>query len=406
MNILVAHNYYQQTGGEDQVFLAECNLLESYGHQVHRYTLHNDEIETTPPLKLLEKTIWNRSVYRELRILIQQHQIQVVHFHNTFPLISPAAYHAAKAEGAGVVQTFHNYRLLCPNALFLRDGKVCEDCLGKRIPWHAIQHNCYRESKSASAAVVTMLTAHRLIRTWNSQVDAYIALTDFARDKFIQGGLPAEKVFVKPNFVNPDPGIGAGKGEYALFVGRLSVEKGIDILLKAWGQLNVKIPLKILGDGSLASVVSAESQQSSVIEWLGRRPMEDVYTLMQNAQFLIFPSKWYEGLPRTLIESFACGTPVIAANLGAMSSFVTPYETGLHFQPGNSEDLAAQVDWAIAHPKELSSMRHKARTEFEVRYTAENSYQRLLEIYRLVKDNSSSPCSFEKTVSIPPSPGL
>ncbi|WP_342745952.1 glycosyltransferase family 4 protein [Brunnivagina elsteri] len=379
----MAHNYYQQTGGEEQVFLAECNLLENYGHQVYRYILNNDQIETTPPLELLGKTIWNRDVYREMRSLIQQHHIQIVHFHNTFPLISPAAYYAAKAEGAGVVQTFHNYRLLCPNALFLRDGKICEDCLGKAIPWQGIEHNCYRGSKSASAAVVTMLTTHRLLQTWNRQVDAYIALTDFARDKFIQGGLSPEKVFVKPNFVDLDPGVGEGKGGYALFVGRLSVEKGIDVLLDAWAQIGTKIPLKILGDGLLASEVSKATKNLPGIEWLGRRPMDDVYALMQNAQFLIFPSKWYEGLPRTLIESFACGTPVIAANLGAMSSFVTPYETGLHFQPGNSDDLVTQVEWAIAHPELLSNMRHKARTDFEVKYTPENNYWQMLDIYRL-----------------------
>ncbi len=381
MNILVAHNYYQQVGGEEQVFLAECNLLESHGHQVYRYILNNDRIETTPALELLGKTIWNWDVYREIRSLIQQHQIQVVHFHNTFPLISPAAYYAAKAEGAGVVQTFHNYRLLCPNALFLRDGKVCEDCLGKAIPWQGIQHNCYRQSKSASAAVVTMLATHRLIQTWNRQVDAYIALTDFGRDKFIQGGLPPEKVVVKPNFVDPDPGIGAGTGGYALFVGRLYVEKGIDVLLEAWKQLGAKIPLKILGDGLLAPEVIKAAQTFPGIEWLGRRSMADVYGMMQNAQFLIFPSKWYEGLPRTLIESFACGTPVIAPNLGAMSSFIAPYETGLHFQPGNVKDLVSQVEWAIANPEQMFKMRQNARTEFEIRYTADQSYQQLVKIY-------------------------
>ena len=381
MNILVAHNYYQQIGGEEQVFLSECNLLESHGHRVYRYILNNDQIKFTPPLELLGKTIWNWDVYREIRSLIRQHKIQIVHFHNTLPMISPSAYYAAKAEGASVVQTFHNYRLLCANALFLRDGKVCEDCLGKAIPWQGIQHNCYRGSKSASAAVVTMLTTHRLLQTWNRQVDAYIALTDFARDKFIEGGLPAEKIFVKPNFVDPDPGVGEGKGGYALFVGRLSVEKGIDVLLEAWAQLGTKIPLKILGDGPLASKVSETTQQLPGIEWLGRRPMEDVYALMQNAQFLIFPSKWYEGLPRTLIECFACGTPVIAANLGAMSSFVTHYETGLHFQPGDAEDLVTQVEWALAHPELLFKMRQNTRTEFETKYTSSESYQQLAKIY-------------------------
>jgi glycosyltransferase involved in cell wall biosynthesis len=382
MNILMAHNYYQQSGGEDQVFADESQLLEQYGHHVHRFTMHNDQIDGTSQLALLGKTIWNREVYAELRSLIRQHKIQVVHFHNTFPLISPAAYYAAKAEKVAVIQTLHNYRLFCLNALFLRDGKVCEDCLGQPVPWQGVRHSCYRDNTAASAAVATMLTTHRLLQTWNQQVDAYIALTEFARDKLIQGGLPATKVIVKPNFVNPDPGFGQGEGNYALFVGRLSVEKGIDVLLTAWERLGQKIPLKILGDGTLAPQVSDAAQKWVGVEWLGRQPMEQVYALMKSAQFLIFPSKWYEGLPRTLIEAFACGTPVIAANLGAMSSFVTAYETGLHFQPGNADDLVTQVEWAIAHPQKLQQMRRNARSVFEKHYTPIESHQTLVNIYQ------------------------
>jgi len=381
MNILMAHNYYQQAGGEDQVFADESQLLEQYGHHVHRLTMHNDQIDSTPQLKLLGQTIWNWDVYHELRSLIRQHQIQIVHFHNTFPLISPAAYYAAKAEKAVVVQTLHNYRLFCLNALFLRDGKVCEDCLDQPIPWSGIQHSCYRDNQAASAAVATMLTTHRLLQTWQQQVDTYIALTEFARNKLIQGGLPAAKVVIKPNFVDPDPGFGQGEGNDALFVGRLSVEKGIDVLLTAWERLGQKIPLKILGDGALAPQVSDAAEKWLGVEWLGRQPMEQVYALMQSAQFLIFPSKWYEGLPRTLIEAFACGTPVIASNLGTMSSFITPYETGLHFQPGNADDLVTQVEWAISNPQKLAQMRQNARSEFEKRYTSAESYQVLINIY-------------------------
>jgi len=381
MNILMAHNYYQQAGGEDQVFADESQLLEQYGHHVHRLTMHNDQIDSTPQLKLLGQTIWNWDVYHELRSLIRQHQIQIVHFHNTFPLISPAAYYAAKAEKAVVVQTLHNYRLFCLNALFLRDGKVCEDCLDQPIPWSGIQHSCYRDNQAASAAVATMLTTHRLLQTWQQQVDTYIALTEFARNKLIQGGLPAAKVVIKPNFVDPDPGFGQGEGNYALFVGRLSVEKGIDVLLTAWERLGQKIPLKILGDGALAPQVSDAAEKWLGVEWLGRQPMEQVYALMQSAQFLIFPSKWYEGLPRTLIEAFACGTPVIASNVGTMSSFITPYETGLHFQPGNADDLVTQVEWAISNPQKLAQMRQNARSEFEKRYTSAESYQVLINIY-------------------------
>lgn len=376
----MVHNFYQHAGGEDQVFAAESELLENQGHSVWRYTLHNDQIKTTQPIVAAGKTLWNHAVYQDVRSLIRQHQIQVAHFHNTFPLVSPAAYYAAKAEGAAVVQTFHNYRLLCANALFLRDGKVCESCLGKPAI-AAVQNGCYRNSKVASAAVATMLSAHWAAKTWTRQVDRYIALTEFARQKFIQGGVPAEKLVVKPNFVAPDPGVGAGDGGYALFVGRLSEEKGVDLLLDAWKQLDGKLPLKIVGDGPLADRVAAAVGRVPGIEWLGRRATDEVYTLLKGAIALVFPSKWYEGLPRTIVEAFAAGTPVIAANLGSMSSLVTPHRTGLHFQPGSAEDLVAKVEWAIEHREILAQMRQQVRAEYETNYTPDQSYRQLIDIY-------------------------
>jgi glycosyltransferase involved in cell wall biosynthesis len=381
MNILTVHNYYQHQGGEEQVFQSESELLEENGHQVWRYTLTNDRIGEMSSLSLLGKTLWNHQVYGELRSLIRKEQIQIAHFHNTFPLISPSAYYACKAEGIPVIQTCHNYRLLCANGMFLREGKVCEDCLGKLIPVPSIQHKCYRNSQTASAGVAAMLTTHRLAKTWNRQVDKYIALTEFARQKLIQGGISPQKIVVKPNFVNPDPGFGDGSGGYALFVGRLSQEKGIDLLLSAWEQIGNTFPLKIVGDGPLADRVEAAANSSLGIDWVGRKSMEEVYTLMKDAAFLVFPSRWYEGFPRTIIESFAVGTPVIAANLGSMSTLITPQQTGLHFQAGNVEDLVAKVMWAGNNLEYMTQLRQKTRAEFLAKYTTEDNYRTLLEIY-------------------------
>lgn len=381
MQILIIHNYYQHRGGEEQVFQAESDLLKANGHSVWHYTVTNDQIKEMSSIALLGKTLWNQQVYRELRSLIQKEHIQVAHFHNTFPLISPSAYYACKAERIPVIQTCHNYRLLCPNAMFLRDGQVCEDCIGKWMPFPSVQHKCYRNSRIASAGVAAMLTTHRLAQTWNRQIDTYIALTEFARQKLVQGGIPADKVIVKPNFVHPDPGCGDGKGGYALFVGRLSTEKGIDLLLAAWQELGNKIPLKIVGDGPLADQVSAAVNRIPGVCWLGRKPMEDVYALMKEAMFLVFPSRWYEGLPRTIIESFAVGTPVLASNLGSMSSLITPGETGFHFETGNVKDLVNQVLKAIAQVELMADMRLRVRTKFIENYMAETSYQKLEEIY-------------------------
>jgi glycosyltransferase involved in cell wall biosynthesis len=383
MKILLCHNFYQQYGGEDQVFNTETDLLKTRGHQVLHYTVHNQAVNTMHPLALGKVTIWNHQIYRELRALLHQEKPQVVHFHNTFPLISPAAYYAAYKEDIPVIQSLHNYRLLCPNAQFLRAGQVCEDCLPHFIPWPGIVHACYRRNRAATTVVATMLVVHRVWHTWQKMVDTYVVPTEFARRKFIEGGLPASKIFVKPNFVYPDPGVGGGSGRYALFVGRLSPEKGLDTLLAAWSHLNTKIELKIVGDGPLAEQVVAATRRLSSVEWLGQLSHQQVLALMKEAYILLFPSVWYEGLPLVIIEAYAVGLPVVASNLGAMSSLVDPGRTGLHFQANNAEDLATQVQWALEHPAELSQMRQAARQEFQENYSADQTYQRLIDLYNL-----------------------
>lgn len=383
MRVTILHNYYQQAGGEDQVFANESNLLENHGHEVYRYTMHNDRIQNMNRLLLTKNTIWNNHTYRELRSLFRQKNTQIAHFHNTFPLISPAAYYAAKDEGVAVVQTLHNYRLLCPNAAFFRDDNICEECLGKTVPWPGIVHACYRNSRAATAVITATLSFHRALATWQKMVDVYIALTEFAKLKFIAGGLPANKIIVKPNFVNPDPGEGNQSGEYALFVGRLTPEKGISTLISAWEKLQGKIPLKIAGDGPLSHIVAQATQKIPQVEWLGRIPLPQVYSLMKEATFLVFPSEWYEGLPCTIIEAFATGTPVIAANIGAAQSLVEPDRTGWLYTPGNPADLAAKVTYALTHRAKLLQMHTIARNEFESKYTAEPNYQKLIEIYNI-----------------------
>jgi glycosyltransferase involved in cell wall biosynthesis len=391
MKILAVHNRYQRPGGEDQVFVDETALLETRNHRVLRYEVHNDQVKQVNRLTLAKDTVWNTSAYRELGALIRRERPHVVHFHNTLPLVSPAGYYAARAEGVPVIQTLHNYRLLCPVALFFRDGRVCEDCMGKAVPWPGVVHRCYRGSRTASGVIATMLTVHRALRTWTEMVDVYVALTEFARNKFIEGGLPAGKIVVKPNFVAPDPGRGQGGGGYALFVGRLAPEKGTETMLAAWDRLGTRIPLKIVGDGPLRDrVVEAAARQSNV-EWLGHRPVEDVHALMGKADMLVFPSQWYETFGRVVAEAFAAGTPVIAANIGAVAELVEHGRTGLKFRPGDPEDLVTQVEWALSHSAELRSMREEVRAEFEAKYTAERNYRALMEIYEAALERNKVP---------------
>lgn len=385
MQILSAHNRYQVRGGEDECSDAEINLLRVKGNFVDVYEENNDRVNQLGNFQTAIKTIWSQETYQKVKRQLEDKSYDAVHVQNFFPLISPAIYCASQESGVPVVQTLHNYRLLCPNGQFFRDDHPCEDCLGKLIPLPGIIHACYRESVVATSLVAAMLTVHRMKRTWTEMIDVYVALTEFAREKFIQGGLPAEKIVVKPNFVYPDPGFRPGKGKYAIFVGRLSSEKGIDLLLEAWKHLETKIPLKIVGDGPLALQVAEAAELLPEIEWLGRKPLEQVYELMGDAAFLVFPSVWYEGLPRTIVESFAVGTPVIAADLGAMSSLINPGQTGLHFRPGNLEDFMAQVEWSVTHLEAIAQMRSEARAEFERQYTAEKNYEKLVEIYDLAR---------------------
>jgi glycosyltransferase involved in cell wall biosynthesis len=382
VRVLVVHNYYQQPGGEDQVFAAEAHLLESRGHEVGRYVLHNDQIVELSRLRLGVATVWNGSSYRSLRDCVRIKRPDVVHFHNTFPLVSPAAYYAAKAEHLPVVQTLHNYRLLCPAATFYRNGGTCEDCLGKFTPYSGIVHACYRGSRAATGAVAAMLTVHRTIGTWKRQVDVYVALSAFASRKFVEGGLPAQKIVVKPNFLHPDPGAGDGSGRFALFAGRLTPEKGLHTLIESWRQITCRLPLKIVGDGPLAESVSQAARDIPGVEWLGRQPQHKAMELMRAAVILIVPSVWYECFPMTVVEAFASGLPVIASNIGSLSSIIEDGRTGLHFDPGNADDLARKVTWVLDNPNEITRMRWTARSEYQTKYSADRNYSMLVDIYR------------------------
>lgn len=382
MRILSVHSRYKIRGGEEEVFEAEIDLLRQKGHFVDVYEDNNARIDKLTKANLALRTIWSQEAYQAVSDRLSAKAYDVVHVHNFFPLISPSIYYAAKAKSVPVVQTLHNYRLICPNGLFFRQGKVCEDCLGQSIPWSGAWYGCYRENKAASTTTVGMLSIHRAIGTWNKLVHKYIVLTEFAKQKFIQGGLPANKIVVKPNFVASKPQIGFGQGGYMLYVGRLSVEKGLDVLLSAWGLLPNKIPLKIVGDGPLSEQVVEVTKRLPQIEWLGRKPIEEVYNLMGEAIAVIIPSKWYETFGRVATEAFAKGTPVIASNIGAIAELVDSGRLGLCFAPGNARDLASKIQWLMESPEKLAPMRIEARREFEAKYTAEINYRQLIAIYK------------------------
>ena len=413
LKVISVHNRYVQPGGEDQVFESEARLLKECGHQVTQVQEH-----TTYPDGIVKKLgvavncIWSRRWHREFRDLLRKARPDVVHIHNFFPLISPSVYYACRREGVPVVQTLHNYRLLCSSAELYRDGKVCEECLHHGLR-RGVRYGCYQGSKLGTAALSLMVGVHRSLRTWTNLVDCYIALTEFARNKLIEGGLPADRIRVKPNFVLPDPGSKEsgsreseqkqGSGEYALFVGRLVQAKGVLSMMKAWEQMPRHIPLVIAGDGPCRERLDAAVKSGKLpsVNYLGRLSRPDTLATMKRARFLIFPSEWYEGFPVTIAESFACGVPVICSRLGSMEEIVSDGRTGMHFQAGDAEDLAKKVQWAWEHPEEIDAMGRLARQEFEKKYTAARNIEMLEEIYEFAMASRNKMAELAEPQTLP-----
>ena len=394
MKIIIVHNRYQQPGGEDVVFEQERHLLERTGHSVIIYSRSNLEIDgvsASQRIVLVKDIIFSADTRQEFARLLAKERPHLVHIHNTFVMVSPSIYSACVEANIPVVQTLHNYRLICPAANLFRDGHVCEECIEHNL-WRGVRHGCYRDSRLATGAVALMLAVHRKQHTWDRKVNGYIALSEFARSKFVEGGLPADKIFVKPNFVYPDPQPDFCAGEYAVFAGRLSPEKGIGTLLAAWNRLHNRIPLLIIGDGPQRSLLETEAEKRglSSVSFLGRLAREETWVRIRQARMLIVPSGCYENFPLTIAESFACATPVICSGLGAMQEIVENGRTGLHFTAGDPDDLAAKVEWAWQHPQQLQTMRREARSEYEAKYTAERNYEILTSIYRrfVPMDNS------------------
>jgi glycosyltransferase involved in cell wall biosynthesis len=385
MKIVMVHNTYREAGGEDVVFAHEQRLLERAGHTVIPYVRSNKELENASALDriaIAPRMVWSSNTRNEFSAILDTHCPDIVHVHNTFMVISPSIYSASSERGIPVVQTLHNFRLLCPGANFYRDGIVCEECLDHSL-LRSVRHGCYRNSRRATAAVALMLAFHRALDTWARSVTRFIALTEFAKNKFIAGGFPPEKLVVKPNFTDPDPRERAAAGDYAVFVGRLSEDKGLSVLLHAWKNLAMQLPLYIVGNGPERAALERQARdlQLTGITFRGTLPHAEVIQAIKGARFLIVPSTWYEGFPMCIVESFACGTPVLCSRLGSMAEIVDDHSTGRHFSPGDDQDLAAKVHWAWHHPAELATMGQAARAKYKTHYSPEKNYSLLIGIY-------------------------
>jgi len=378
------HNYYTGSGGEDTVFHAEVALLRSRGHEVSEYLEDNKKIASMHKAFVALNTIWSHSSYQKLREFLENTKPAVVHFHNTFPLISPSAYYACKDLGIPVVQTLDNQRLMCPAASFYRDGKLCLDCLGKTSAWPGVLHACYHDSHLHTAVVSSMLTIHRVMRTWHSKVDIFLCSTNFYRDLFVQAGFPPAKIVVMPHFVQQEdgPDFAKTREDYAVFVGRLDPEKGVDTLLKAW--MHLDIPLKIRGNGRLDETARAFVKQHNMdnVEFTERMEAHELMDLIRNARFLVMPSEgYYETFGMVIIEAYSQGVPVVASNIGVVPELVSDKQTGLLFEPGNALDLADKAKWIWHHPSEADFMGRNGQKVYRERFTQEQCYEILMNVY-------------------------
>jgi glycosyltransferase involved in cell wall biosynthesis len=380
--VLQVHTRYRQAGGEDRAVEAERQLLEGAGIDVHQLLFDNAELrESRSPLadlRLAGQAVWSRGAARRVAAAIRYLRPDVVHVHNTFAAASPSIFRAIARLGVPIVQTLHNYRLVCPAATLFRDGHPCTDCLHVPLPVPAMVHACVRGSRSQSLVAVATIGLHRGIGTFSRTIDAFIALTEFQRRLLAGGGLPEARLHVVPNFLEPDPGAGTGERSGVLYVGRLSAEKGIEPLLLAAAAAPGR--LEIAGDGPLAGAVR-EAAAAGHVRYLGALPADAVADRMRQAAAVVVPSLCYEGFPMVVLEAYAAGTPVIASRIGSLEEVVDDGITGRLVAPGDGAALGAAMVQATDAVAETVSLGVNARGRYEARYRGEAHLAGLLAAY-------------------------
>jgi glycosyltransferase involved in cell wall biosynthesis len=391
MKILVAHNRYLYRGGEDTVVDAEVNLLRQRGHQVWVYSRDNTEIQYLTSIKAAKTTFWSRQTVQELQKINQQFSPDLIHAHNTFPLISPSLYGVAQKLRIPVVQTLHNFRLVCPQAMLLREGKHCEDCVGK-LPWRAVVHRCYRQSLPQTALTSTMLVLQRMRGVWHQQISRFIVLNQLCREIFARGGLPLDKLRIKPNFVESpeEPQWQHRRG--GLFIGRLSTEKGIEVLINALDKLPDQM-IDVFGKGPLQALVEA----SPSLRYGGFQSTAVLRQKLNEAAYLVMPSTGVESFGLVAIEAFACGTPVIATRHGGLRELIHHGQNGLLVPPNDANALASAIAYAESHPDHMRDMGMAARKHYLASYTPERNYQQLIQIYHEAVDSAPLPLTTNLT---------
>jgi len=385
MKILIVHNRYQQRGGEDAVVASEHDLLAANGIEVETLEENNDEITGLKGKLEASLSVFTGTKHSNDRVnaALSNFRPDVVHVHNWFPTVSPSIFWKCHRAGIPVVTTIHNYRLLCVGATFFRDGRICEDCMSTTLRSPGVIHGCYRDSRAGSAVATAGMLTHWGAGTWHRAVDRFIALSNFSKQKLVEGGLPESKILVKQNFVDPDPGMRTGRGGNYLFVGRLTEEKGVRTLIDCWKNGTDLPMLTFVGRGPLEEEVRTAAAAMKNVEWLGSRKSDEVSELMGSAKAVLCPSLWYEAMPRVVIESMAVGTPVIASRIGSYPEMIAEGESGILFASGNANDLLLRLR-NLEATGALAGMRAGARLRYEMEYTGPKNFSLLIEIYEQV----------------------
>lgn len=393
LKVLLCHNFYglSAPSGENSVYLAEKELLLQNGHHVIEFIRYSDEIRKKGLRGLLQGALctpWNPSAKVRLRRILQVEQPDVMHVHNTFPLLSPAVFHATRGLNTAVVFTLHNYRVFCAAGIPMRHGQPCTECLDKKSVLPAIKYGCYRYSRIATVPMALMIALHRKLRTWEKCVHAFIALTAFQKKRLAAAGLPEGRIHIKPHFY-PTPPIVLPwhkREPKVVYIGRLGVEKGVHVLIDAWRQWGMTAPeLEIVGDGperALLEKQAADNKLTAKVRFRGQLNFSEAQKILARSSLLVLPSLCFEGFPMVISEAFAMGVPVAASRLGSIPEIVADGMDGVLFCPGSTPDLYHKIETLWNKPWELADMSVHARNKYNSRFTGEKNYKMLMEIYK------------------------
>lgn len=389
MKILLAHTFFQQFGGQDSVALSEHEALQRHGHEVIFYSRKNDEIKdfgVSQKIRFVKETVYSGRTERDLRSLVSANRPDIAYVHNIYPLISPSIYHVLYAMNIPVVQCIHDFRPLCSNGLFYTENQCCERCKGGNY-LHGFVRRCYRDSYFLSGLYAFTLGVNRFAKVMD-KISAFICLNEFYRAQFLEAGVPTEKLFVRPNSMDPPPeipGLAPETRDYAVYFGRLSPEKGLNTLVRAFEQA-APARLKIAGTGPMESGLKEYICKNKLenIEMVGFVSGPEKWSLLDNALFAVIPSEWYENFPVVALEFYAAGKPIVASRMGGLPSIISEGETGLLFTAGDANEIANKVRYMFSHPLDVDRMGRRARQLVETRYSREQSYQDLMKIFQKV----------------------